>query len=95
VFSERDYARRVILAGKSSRTALVRELMSAPVLYVRPEQSVEQAMALMSDKRVRHLPVLEGERLIGIVTIGDLVRHIIAEQDFTIDQLANYIRGAP
>jgi CBS domain-containing protein len=93
VFSERDYARRVILKGKASRTLLVREIMTAPVLYVRPEQSVGECMALMTEKRVRHLPVLDGGELVGIVTIGDLVRHVISEQRYTIEQLENYITG--
>jgi CBS domain-containing protein len=93
VFSERDYARKVILKGKASRDIAVREIMTSPVLYVRPEQTIEDCMALMTDKRVRHLPVLEDERLVGVISIGDVVKAIIAEQEFLIEQLQNYISG--
>jgi CBS domain-containing protein len=93
VFSERDYARKVILKGKASRDIPVREIMTSPVLYVRPEQTIEDCMALMTDKRVRHLPVLEDERLVGVISIGDVVKAIIAEQEFLIEQLQNYISG--
>ena len=93
VFSERDYARKVILKGKTSRDIAVREIMTSPVLYVRPEQTIEDCMALMTDKRVRHLPVLEDERLVGVISIGDVVKAIIAEQEFMIEQLQNYISG--
>ena len=93
VFSERDYARKVILKGKASRDIAVREIMTSPVLYVRPEQTIEDCMALMTDKRVRHLPVLEDERLVGVISIGDVVKAIIAEQEFMIEQLQNYISG--
>jgi len=93
ILSERDYARKVILKGKSSRKALVRELMTETVLYVRPEQRLEECMALMSEKRVRHLPVLEDDRLVGIVSIGDVVNRTIADHAFVIEQLENYITG--
>ena len=93
IFSERDYARKVILVGKSSRDTLVREIMSAHVLYVRPEQTIEDCMALMTDKHVRHLPVLEDERVVGVISIGDVVKGIISEQEFMIEQLQNYITG--
>ena len=92
VFSERDYARKVILKGKASKEIPVREIMSTHVLYVRPQQTVEDCMALMTDKRVRHLPVMEEERLAGVISIGD-VKAIIAEQEFMIEQLQNYITG--
>jgi len=95
MFSERDYARGIVLAGKSSRDTPVRELMRSPVLYVRPEQSIDDCMALMTEKRVRHLPVVEGGALTGIVSIGDVVRAIIADQGYEIEQLENYIKGAP
>lgn len=93
LFSERDYARNLVLRGKSSKDTPVRELMSSPVLYVRPEQSIEDCMSLMTRKRVRHLPVFEGKELVGIVTIGDVVRRLISEKDDTIDHLENYITG--
>ena len=93
VFSERDYARKVILKGKSSKDTPVQEIMSSHVLYVRPEQTIEDCMALMTDKRVRHLPVMEEERLVGVISIGDVVKAIIAEQEFMIEQLQNYITG--
>ncbi len=93
VISERDYARKVILEGRSSRTTQVREIMTSHVLYAGPEQSVEECMAIMTDKRVRHLPVLEQGRLIGVISIGDLVKAIISEQQFRIEQLEQYIKG--
>ena len=93
ILSERDYARKVILKGKSSREIPVREIMSSHVLYVRPDQTIEDCMALMTDKRVRHLPVFDGDKLVGVVSIGDVVKAIIAEQSFVIEQLQNYIRS--
>ncbi|MEQ8661183.1 MAG: CBS domain-containing protein [Gammaproteobacteria bacterium] len=94
IVSERDYARKVVLEGRSSLTTPVADIMSRAVLHALPEQSVADAMALMTDKRIRHLPVLEHGRLIGIISIGDLVKAIIAEQEFVIGQLENYIAGA-
>src|SRR5262245_1505307 len=93
IFSYRDYDRKVILKGKASKEIPVREIMTSHVLYVRPEQTIDDCMALMTDKRVRHLPVLEGERLVGVISIGDVVKAIIAEQEFIIEQLQNYITG--
>jgi len=93
IFSERDYARKVILKGKASKDTPVREIMTSHVLYVRPEQTVDECMALMTDKHVRHLPVLEEDRLVGVISIGDVVKSIIAEQEFIIEQLQNYITG--
>lgn len=91
VLSERDYARQVILKGKTSRETPVRQIMTTRVIYVRPEQSVDECMALMTDKRIRHLPVLEQGRLIGLVSIGDVVKAVISEKEFIIEQLENYI----
>jgi CBS domain-containing protein len=93
IMSERDYARKVILKGKSSHDTQVREIMTERVVYARPEQTVPECMALMTSKRVRHLPVLAGGRLIGVLSIGDLVKETISEQEFIIRQLENYIHG--
>jgi CBS domain-containing protein len=93
IITERDYTRNVVLKGHLSRTTPVREIMERRVIFVLPEQTVEQCMALMSDKRVRYLPVLEGEKPIGIISIGDLVKSIIGDQKFMIDQLEHYIHG--
>ena len=93
ILSERDYARKVILKGKMSRTTRVRDIMTASVLVVSPEQSVEECMALMTGKHVRHLPVLEHGKLIGMISIGDVVKAVIADKNFTIEQLTNFITG--
>ncbi|MCZ6666628.1 MAG: CBS domain-containing protein [Gammaproteobacteria bacterium] len=93
--SERDYARKVILQGRSSRDTTVAEIMSTTVLHITPEQTVNDCMALMTDKKIRHLPVLVNDQIIGILSIGDLVKAIIAEQEFVIDQLEHYISGSP
>ena len=91
--SERDYARKIILVGKTSREATIREIMSTPVLSVSPEASVEECMSLMTDNRIRHLPVLDGEELVGLVSIGDLVMQVIVYQRHLIGQYESYIRG--
>jgi len=94
IFSERDYARKIILLGKSSKDTRVREIMTEKVLYARPEQTTDQAMALMTDKHIRHLPVLDStQKVVGMVSIGDLVRETISEQAFLIKQLEQYIAG--
>jgi CBS domain-containing protein len=94
IISERDYARKVILEGKSSRDLPVEEIMSTSVYYVKPENSVEECMAVMTEMRVRHLPVIEGGKVAGIVSIGDVIKAMIDDQNFTIDQLVSYIKGA-
>jgi CBS domain-containing protein len=94
VFSERDYARNVVLKGKSSKDTLIKDLMSTNPCYVRLEQTLNDCMALFTEKRIRHLPVLDEEKLIGIVSIGDVVKQHIVDQEFTIKQLENYISGS-
>jgi CBS domain-containing protein len=94
IFSERDYARKVVLKGRASREMSVADVMVRTVICVSPKDSINDCMALMTDRRIRHLPVMEGDRLIGIVTIGDVVKQIITEQDHTIEQLERYIRGS-
>lgn len=94
IISERDYARKVILMQRTSRETLVREIMTSSVIYVRAEQSTDECMALMTRHRLRHLPVMNGEDLLGMLSIGDLVNDIISEQRFTIEQLEHYIHGA-
>jgi CBS domain-containing protein len=94
ILSERDYARKVILEGRSSLKTAVQKIMVIKVLYTTPDTSVEEGLALMSDKRCRHLPVLEGKKLVGMVSIGDLVNAHVDEKNFMIDQLENYILGS-
>jgi len=91
--TERDYARKVVLMNRSSSTTMVREIMSEDVLYVRPTDSNESCMAIMTENRLRHLPVIENDKLVGIISIGDLVKDIISEQQFIIHQLERYIAG--
>jgi CBS domain-containing protein len=93
ILSERDYARKVILLGKSSHELKVREIMSDKVVCVGPDQTVDDCMALMSGKRIRHLPVLEGGKVIGVLSVGDLVKAVIALQQQTIQQLESYIHS--
>ena len=93
ILTERDYARSVILKGRASSTTPVRDIMSSDVIFVQPEQTVDECMAIMTDKRFRHMPVLQEGTLVGIVSIGDLVKSIIDEQQFTIQQLKGYIGG--
>ncbi len=95
IISERDYTRKVVLKGKSSRTTAVREILSSQVIHVTPSQSVEECMRLMTDHHIRHLPVLDGNKIVGIVSIGDLVNWIISAQHTTISQLQTYIAGVP
>lgn len=93
IITERHYARNVILKGKTSPTTLVKDIMERNVVHVGAEQSVELCMALMTEKRVRHLPVVEGTKVIGIVSIGDLLKFVISKREFAIDQLEHYIQG--
>jgi CBS domain-containing protein len=93
IITERHYARNVVLKGKTSPTTKIRDIMERHVIFATPEQSVEQCMAIMSEKRIRHLPVLHGKQVIGIISIGDLVKSIIGDQEFTIEQLVHYIQG--
>jgi CBS domain-containing protein len=91
IFSERDYARKVILLGKTSKETLVSEIMTTRVVSVEPDWTADQCMALMTEKRIRHLPVMEQGRLIGVISIGDVVRAVVDEQQFTINSLQRYI----
>jgi CBS domain-containing protein len=93
IITERLYAREVILKGRTSPGTFVREIMSTRVIYARPDQSVQECMAVMIARGVRHLPVLEDNRLVGIVSIGDMVKSVIGDQTFTIEQLEHYIHG--
>lgn len=93
IISERDYARKVILKDKASHDTNVDEIMTSPVVCGRLDQTVDECMALITDKRVRHLPIIEQERVIGVISIGDLVKSIIAQQQFVIEQLEHYISG--
>ena len=93
IVTERDYARKVILKGRSSETTSVGEVMSTTLITAKPEQTVDECMALMTEKRIRHLPVVAGNRVIGLISIGDLVQAIISDQQEAIEQLENYISG--
>ena len=93
IISERDYARKVILKGRSSHETAVEEIMTTRVIVAHPDQRIEECMAVMTERRIRHLPVLEGESIVGMLSIGDLVKSIIAEQQFMIEQLEHYISG--
>ncbi|HEU0201976.1 MAG TPA: CBS domain-containing protein, partial [Burkholderiaceae bacterium] len=91
--SERDYARKVVLQGKTSRDLKVQDVMTTDVLWIGPERTNEECMALMTEKRIRHLPVIQGGKVIGLISIGDLVKDIIAEQQYVIEHLERYIMG--
>jgi CBS domain-containing protein len=93
IFSERDYARKVILHGKSSHDTLIREVMTDKVISITPDTSTEHCMALMTEKHIRHLPVVDAGQVIGVISIGDVVKAIITKQEFVITQLENYISG--
>lgn len=93
IFSERDYAREVVIKGKTSKTTTVGDVMSVQLITVTPDDSIDHCMNLMSGKRIRHLPVLDGEKLVGLLSIGDLVKETIAYQEFLIKQLESYIQS--
>ncbi|WJF92146.1 CBS domain-containing protein [Paraburkholderia bonniea] len=93
IITERDYARKVVLLDRASKATAVRDIMSRAVRFVRLDETTEDCMALMTERRMRHLPVIDQDRLVGMVSIGDLVKNIIAEQQFTIQQLEHYITG--
>ena len=93
IFSERDYARKVVLQGKASKDTPVREIMTDKVVCVRPEQTIDDCMGLMTDKRIRHLPVLEHKKVIGVISIGDVVKEMLSEKEFVIKQLESYIHN--
>jgi CBS domain-containing protein len=94
IVTERDYARKIVLAGRSSKETPVADVMTPEVLVVSPQQTTEECMALMTENRLRHLPVLDNGRLVGLVSIGDLVKDIISEQRFIIEQLEHYVTGS-
>jgi CBS domain-containing protein len=94
ILSERDYARKVVLLGRTSRDTPVSDIMSAQVVCVEPGTTAGECMALMTEKRIRHLPVVEGDRVVGVISIGDVVRVVVEEQQFTIKQLESYVYGA-
>lgn len=93
IFSERDYARKVVLRGRSSRTSMVSEVMTSDPCCIPPERTADECMALMTEKRIRHLPVVEGKQLVGIISIGDVVKTVLADREFAIRQLESYISG--
>ncbi len=93
IITERDYARKIVLMARSSKETPVRDVMTSSVMYVRPDQTSEECMVLITENRLRHLPVMNGDKLIGLISIGDLVKDIISEQKFIIQQLEHYITG--
>lgn len=95
IFTERDYTRKIALAGKTSKQTLVKEILSRHVVSVTPEESVEECMRLMTEHRIRHLPVVQHDEMVGIISIGDLVNWIISAQDAMIAQMESYISGGP
>jgi CBS domain-containing protein len=94
IFTERDYARKVILQGKSSLNTAIKELMVKNLIYVKPTDSIDQCMAIMTEKQIRHLPVMQGDELLGLVSMRDVVNHIISHKNFKIKELEKYITGS-
>ncbi|HQU56851.1 MAG TPA: CBS domain-containing protein [Chitinophagaceae bacterium] len=94
IFTERDYARKVVLKGKSSKETTIKEIMTADLITISPECSIEEAMQIMTNNHIRHLPVVEQEKMAGIISIGDVVKFLLKEQQFIIDTMENYIKGA-
>lgn len=95
ILSERDYARRVALEGRTARDTLARDIMSQPVVGVGPDQTVDDCMSIMTERRIRHLPVVDEGGVVGVVSIGDVVKAVLSEKEFVIQQLENYITGTP
>lgn len=93
IFTERDYARKVILRGRNSRDTIVRELMTTQLITISPQNTIADCMSIMTDRHIRHLPVMDGGKVVGVVSIGDVVKSIISDQEATIQQLAGYISG--
>jgi CBS domain-containing protein len=91
IISERDYARKVILKARASRTTLVKEIMTSPVIFVTPDHAIGECMDIMTRNRIRHLPIVENDKVLGVVSIGDLVKWVVSEQEVTIEHLQNYI----